>query len=154
CAPSLGETSPLRGGSDLTSRRVFLRRAGLLAAVVAVERGWGTTASAQLPNQVVDDTLRGLVAFIVPRPDPLSVQQGQSSPEPGGIAAGAAPALKFAFDFAEVAPPPFTAFSQLVAAVLNQIAQVVNPNVNGPFASPFANLSFREKGGVFQAMEA
>jgi hypothetical protein len=45
-------------------------------------------------------------------------------------------------------------FSATVATLLNGLAQVVNPSATGPFVSPFARLSFAEKAGVFQIMDA
>jgi hypothetical protein len=45
-------------------------------------------------------------------------------------------------------------FSAQVAAVLNSLATIVNPSPAVTFVSPFANLSFAEKAGVFQIMDA
>ena len=44
-------------------------------------------------------------------------------------------------------------FSATVAAILNNIALVVNPSPPGTFLSPFACLSFAEKAAVFQIMD-
>ena len=43
--------------------------------------------------------------------------------------------------------------AQFVAGALDQFAGQVNPSAQGLFASPFANLSFTEKGRVFRAIE-
>jgi hypothetical protein len=54
----------------------------------------------------------------------------------------------------ELAPPPFPGFGSLVAFILNQMAQAVNPAVVGPFDAPFANLAFPEKVTVFAILES
>jgi hypothetical protein len=142
------------------SRRTLLERTGMLADAAALasspallgKLGAGAAAYADGPD-IVTDTFNGLVAFIVPGPDPYSAQQGVSTPEPGGIAAFASPALIGALDFIQLAPPPFPTFGDLVAFILNNVAEVVHPGVTGPFGSPFANLAFGEKVAVFAALE-
>jgi hypothetical protein len=152
------ETPLLGKASEPPSRRGFLRQSGMLAAAavltpaVLVERGWSTAAHAANPD-LVTDTFNGLVAFIVPGPDTYSIQQQVRTTAPGGIAASATPAVIFALDFIQLAPPPFAKFSELVAFILNNVAQVVHPAPPGPFNSPFANLLFAEKVAVFAAME-
>ena len=42
----------------------------------------------------------------------------------------------------------------LVAFILNNVGQAVNPAATGPFDSHFANLSFGEKAAVFAVMES
>jgi hypothetical protein len=146
--------------ADRLSRRALLERTGMLAATVALanspallgDLGRGAATYADGPD-IVTDTFNGLVAFIVPGPDAYSVQQGVSTPEPGGIAAFASPALIGALDFIQLAPPPFPTFGDLVAFILNNVAEVVHPGVTGPFGSPFANLVFGEKVAVFGALE-
>lgn len=123
----------------LTPLPGVLRRAGLLEDALAA------------PPDVVLETFNGLVAFVVPGPDPYSVAQGESTPEPGGIAAGAAPALVVGLNFAQWFNP--TA-AEAVAALLNGVALGVNPGAaSGSFASPFANLSFLEKAIVFAVLD-
>jgi hypothetical protein len=144
------------------SRRDLLRNTGMLAAAAALAeapglfegRGWGTAAAAD-PVDLVTDTFNGLVAFIVPGPDDYSMHQGVSTPEPGGIAAAATPGTIFALGFIQLAPPPFATFSQLVAFVLNNVAEAIHGGVPaGPFGSSFANLTFAEKVTVFAVLEA
>jgi len=139
------------------SRRTFLGQAGQLAAALVLiqasgivsERGWIELAyAAQL--DIVRDTLSGLIAFIVPGPDAYSVAQEVSTPEPGGLDAGIMEVLIESFDQSQPSPPPASA---VVATVLNDFAQQVNPALSGPFLSSFANLSFREKVTVFAIME-
>jgi hypothetical protein len=149
---------PADDSARLQSRRAFLGRTGMLAAAavltpaVLAERGWCPAVYAANPD-LVTDTFNGLVAFIVPGPDDYSIQQQVQTAAPGGIAASTTGAVIFALDFIQLAPPPFPTFSNLVAFVLNNVAQAVHPNPQGPFNSPFANLLFGEKVAVFAALE-
>ncbi|MCI0747019.1 MAG: twin-arginine translocation signal domain-containing protein [Verrucomicrobia subdivision 3 bacterium] len=151
-------TLPLAPGPD-TSRREFLRKTGLLAAAAAlaqsefVRRAVLPEARAGNGANLLADTLNGLIAFIVPGADRYSVHQGVSTPEPGGIEANATLPLIFALNLVSPAPPPFPAFADLVAFILNNVAQAVNPVPTGPFASPFANLSYSEKVTAWAVME-
>ena len=135
-------------------RRAFLGQAIALTAAALVplpaflgERGWLDAAHAAEPD-LVHDTFNGLVAFIVPGPDAYSVAQGESTPEPGGLDAGTTDALIATLDGA------LPNASALLAAVLNNTAQTINPTATGPFVSAFARLSFEDKGRVFAALEA
>jgi hypothetical protein len=50
---------------------------------------------------------------------------------------------------------PFVpSFSAQMAAILNNLALLVNPVASGPFLSPFARLAFAEKVAVFEIMDA
>lgn len=138
------------------SRRAFVVQVGLLAAALAPlpgvlkRTGLLDDALAATPD-VVSETFNGLVAFVVPGPDAYSVAQGESSAEPGGLDAGATPALIAGLNFAQWFNP--TA-AQGVATLLNGIAVAVNPTAaNGTFSSPFANLLFAEKAVVFAVLE-
>ena len=79
-------------------RRQFLARAGVLgAASVLPSLVPGRIAAAlsrsdpvldalsPVLQQVSRDTISGLVAFVVPGPDPYSTTQGVTTSEPGGI---------------------------------------------------------------------
>jgi hypothetical protein len=144
--------------AHLLSRRDFLALTGQLAAALALvpasgilsERGWLNLAYAAEPD-LVHDTVNGLIAFIVPGPDTYSVAQGVSTPEPGGIDAGIIEVLIEGADKSQPSPPPASA---VIATILNDVAQQVNPSPSGPFLSPFANLSFAEKVTVFAIMES
>ncbi|HVK98277.1 MAG TPA: hypothetical protein VM553_00620 [Dongiaceae bacterium] len=140
------------------SRRVFLARTALVTAATAIAPSllWdmGAAQAAVLPNNVIIDTLNGVLAFTVPGGDPYSVQQGQTHSQPGAIEANATLPLMFGLNSGGLAPPPFDTLSELIAFLLNNIASSLNPSVNGPFSSPFANLSFAEKAVVFQLMES
>jgi hypothetical protein len=142
------------------SRRQLLERAVVLAAGVTVLdrlpealklQGWLEDAYAAGPN-VVQQTLNGLVAFIVPGKDRYSRAQGTKSPTSGGIEAGATAALTRTLDRFLPGPLPLSATA---ATILNELALQVEPAAKrGTFASPFANLSFAKKARVFQTAES
>lgn len=159
----ISRPSPREEGDHgwLLSRRALLGKAALLAAAGALaqlpavlrDRGWLEAAHAAPPD-LVHDTLNGLIAFTVPGPDPYSVAQGVSTEEPGGMDANMADALIVTLGQAQPPALPLPPLSVTAAAVLNGVAQAVNPAVSGPFSSPFANLSFQEKVAVFAYLEA
>ena len=129
----------------------------LLAAAAALaqatdlltSRGWVQAAEVATPD-LLHDTFDGLLAFIVPGPDDYSVAQGVSTIELGGVDEGVADILIATLD---ETTPFLPQFSATVAAILNSLAQVVNPAAGGTFLSPFARLSFAEKAAVFQIMD-
>jgi hypothetical protein len=96
---------------------------------------------------VVLDTLSGLVAYVVPGNDRYSRAQGQSTPRPGGVAAGGAEQLRLTLD---VAGPDLAAAA---AGILNALASAANPggHLRG-FASSFAALPFAQKDGVIRGL--
>jgi hypothetical protein len=140
-----------------STRRTFVGEAltavgGLGALPVLLDRAGLTDAALAAGGDLVEDTLSGLVAFVVPGPDPYSVAQHQTSPEPGGIDAGAAGALILGLDSIQEFQPTLAA---AVAALLNGVAQTVDPAAtSGPFTSAFANLSFGKKAAVFSVLES
>src|SRR5207253_297213 len=93
------------GDQNGLSRREALARAGLLGAAAALaplprvaERLGLLPAASAAAGDVAVDTLRGLVAYVVPGDDVYSRAQGQASRRPGGIAAGAAEGLRATLD--------------------------------------------------------
>jgi hypothetical protein len=114
-------------------------------------QGWIDDAYAATPD-VVAQTMNGLVAFVVPGRDRYSRAQGTKTKTAGGIEAGTTPVLVRTLDrFLPSALP----LSATAATILNEVAATVKPTSRrGKFASPFANLSFREKAKVFQTLEA
>jgi hypothetical protein len=142
------------------SRRELLERAtAFVAGAAALDRlphalrlhGWLEDAYAATPN-VVQQTLNGLVAFVVPGRDRYSRAQGTKSKTAGGIEARATPALIRTLDRFLPGPLPLSATA---ATILNGYATQIDPTSGqGTFASPFANLSFAEKARVFQTVEA
>ena len=141
------------------SRRELLERATALAGGALVlaglpdalrVRGWLEAAEAAGPS-LVEETMNGLVAFVVPGRDRYSIAQGAKSATAGGIEAGATPAVVETLDRFLPSNPPLSA---TVAAILNQFATSVRATSRrGRFGSAFANLSFAEKARVFQALE-
>ncbi len=143
--------------NDQVSRRGFLGQflaTTLAAALINAHgflkgRGWVEGLEAA-PLDLIHDTFNGLLAFVVPGPDPYSAAQGVSTDEAGGVDVGATDVLISTLDGST---PFLRQFSAIVAATLNGLAQAVNPSASGPFQSPFANLSFAEKVGVFEIMD-
>lgn len=150
------------------SRRDFLVRAGWAsfgAALIQLPaalrgRGWLDEAAAQDAN-LTRDTLNGLVAFIVPGPDPYSVAQGERSDTPGAIASRTTDNLILNLDAFLPNPDlgPFNnngtvPLSGAVAGLLNSTAAQVDPVATGTFPSHFSRLSFAEKVDVFRRIEA
>ena len=141
------------------SRRELLERATtLVAGAVVLDRlpqalrlhGWLEDAYAATPN-VVQQTMNGLVAFVVPGRDRYSRAQGTKSKTPGGIEAGTTPVLIRTLDRFLPGPLPLSATA---ATILNgYAAQVDATSRQGTFGSLFANLSFAEKARVFQTVE-
>ena len=118
--------------------------AALLAARHRLElRGWLDGSDG--PPDVIRDTYNALLTFVVP-------ERARTSEEPQTLdqpACEAIDALIAALDSAAPYCPNFAAF---LAAVLNNIALGVNARAGGPSPSPFARLSLREQGWVFQFM--
>jgi hypothetical protein len=141
------------------SRRELLERATALAGGAFLlaglpdalrVRGWLDAAEAAGPS-VVEETMNGLVAFVVPGRDRYSIAQGAKSARPGGIEAGATRALIETLDRFLPSNPPL---SSTTATILNQFALTARASSRrGKFGSAFANLSFAEKAKVFQALE-
>ena len=144
------------------SRRTFVSRSALVAGAAIfgqvpgflARQGWLDEARAQTPG-MTHDTLNGFVAFVVPGPDPYSVAQGQSTPEPGGIDAGATLLLIETVDkYAGSSGTSGVPAAEGVATMLNQVALRVNPAASaGAFASPFARLRFEEKIEAMRQLE-
>jgi len=135
----LAKASLLAGGAVLAGIPDALRLRGWL------ENAYGAGAS------LVEDTLNGVVAFIVPGRDRYSIAQGAKSATKGGIEAGATPAVILTLDRFLPSNPSLSATA---ATVLNQVALTVRPaSRHGKFGSAFANLSFADKAKVFQTIE-
>jgi hypothetical protein len=147
-----------RAASDPALEPVDLRRRRIVASMFAVS---GVLAlpglSGQLISKAVADTpqltretLYGVAVFFVPGPDPFSLVQGESTPEPGALEAGAGEGLIQGLNFANPFAPNL---ADVVAGIVNSTALAVNPAITGPFQSPFANLPFAQKGIVFALLE-
>lgn len=141
--------------ANVASRRGFVRVGLFTTAALAIANSpmigaFMKTAQAATPD-LVHDTLNGLLAFIVPGPDRYSLAQEASSTTPGGVDANVAEVLIQTLDRSA---PFLPQFSAIVAGILNNLAQLVNPSTAGPFASPFANLKYAEKVAVLQIMDS
>jgi hypothetical protein len=144
------------------SRRTFMSRSAMVAGAAMLgqvpgflaRQGWLEEARAQTPD-MTNDTLNGLVAFVVPGPDPYSVAQGQTTPEPGGIDAGTTLLLIETFDkYAGSSGTSGVPGAEAVATMLNQAALRVNPAAaSGAFPSAFARLRFEEKVETMRQLE-
>src|SRR6266536_361480 len=159
--PTIRRGRSSRAGEAMTgvSRRELLERATALVAGAAVldqlphalrVQGWIEDAYATPPN-VVQQTMNGLVAFIVPGRDRYSRAQGTKTKTPGGIEAGTTAPLIRTLDRFLPGPLPLSATA---ATILNEVAATVDPaSRRGKFASPFANLSVGKEARVFETIE-
>jgi hypothetical protein len=140
------------------SRRVFVARAALLAVAAltplpraAARAGLITADSAAAPDDVVLDTLNGVVAYVVPGDDRYSIAQRSTSPQPGGVAARGGEGVRATLESAG----PGTV--DAAVGVLNGFARAVDPGADARagtagFSAPFAALSFADKGEVFELL--
>jgi hypothetical protein len=145
--------------NGVSRRELLVRSTALFAGAALLERlpaalrvqGWLEEAQAATPN-VARQTMDGLVAFIVPGRDRYSRAQGTRTRTRGGIEARTTPVLIRTLDrFIPLEPP----LSSTAATILNQFAVQVDPTSRrGRFASPFANLSVKEKARVFARIES
>jgi hypothetical protein len=142
--------------SDVLTRRDVLVRSGLLALAGALaplpraaERLGLVGAASAATDEVVRDTLNGLVAYAVPGPDRYSVAQGESSSEPGGVDAGGGEGLRATL---QVLGPGIL---DAAVNVLNSVAGAVAPGAAaGGFSAPFAELSSADKTRVLALLAA
>ena len=144
------------------SRRAFLQRTGLIGLAAALPgllelHGLTDKALAQ-SSDLTEDTLNGLIAFMVPGDDAYSVAQGQTANGPGGIAANVTQTFIASLDnFVPVGTlegDRSIPASSGVATLLNSYATQVNPAAaGGAFPSQFARLKFDEKVEVFKRFE-
>jgi hypothetical protein len=115
-------------------RREFFVRAGVVGAAVvlldAVDLDATSPAEAGVPapiasllDQLATDTINGLIAFVVPGPDPYSLAQGVSDPVPGGIDADGTAFLVNALD--NFFPVPAEPLSLLVQALATGLSDKV-----------------------------
>lgn len=137
------------------ARRSFIRTSLLTTAAVAIANSpligrLLKTSQAATPD-LFHDTFNGFLAFIVPGPDVYSQVQSVTSPTAGGVDANVEGAL---IETLDLSVPFLPQFSATVAAILNNLAQLVNPAATGPFGSSFANLKYAEKVAVLQIMDS
>jgi hypothetical protein len=138
---------------DLTRRRVLtaLATTGALSVLPSLLRRPGLIEDVLAATPYLTrDTLNGVTVFWVPGPDPYSLHQGESTLDPGGLEAGAGEGLYQGLNFANPFAPNL---ADTVATILNSTTLAVFPAGTGPFESPFSNLSFAQKGTVFEVLE-
>ena len=139
------------------SRRALLARAALLASALtplpraAARAGLLAVDAAAAPDELVLDTLNGVVAYVVPGDDRYSTAQGVSSPRLGGVAAGGGDGVRATLE----AAGPGTV--DAAVTVLNGFARAVDPTADvragaDGFAAPFAALSSPAKQRVFEQL--
>jgi hypothetical protein len=151
----IGEAADGLSDRTAASRRIFIVRtlvgAGAIGWLPALLEITGVAQAAQAAGpDLTRDTLNGVAVFFVPGPDPYSLHQGESTPEPGGLETGAGEGLYQGLNFAYSFAPNL---ADVVAGLLNSTALAVKPTATGPFTSAFSNLSFADKATVFAALE-
>lgn len=136
----------------MLTRRAFVTQ--LSAALLAVQGTSfitsvaGARPAGAMASPAVVDAMNALLAFVVPGSDSYSVDQGVTTPEPGGVDAGGVDALIQTLDLASPTPPPFPTTSDFVVWLLDQFAV-------GVFGAPdFAGLPYAQKMVLFNVMEA
>lgn len=151
---SLTRIKPVPFNHFSSSRRKFIQQSGLLALTGILAQipnlSWAQT-NQSIEQNVLHETVNGLLAFVVPGSDDYSIHQGIHTIDSGAVDADITESFIFALD----AFMPFVGnFSVTVTSILNNVASAINPAVSGPFISPFANLTFPEKAIVFALLES
>lgn len=138
-----------------SSRRAFLGSAG--AGISALLLTGAPPAAAASPR-FVTDAFDGLAAFILPGNDAFSRQQKKTFPGPGAVANLGGTVVRETLDqyvpiqIAETALPAPGALGY--ALIMQTVALGVDPlSFIGPFAHPFANLTWQRKLGALQQIE-
>jgi hypothetical protein len=121
----------MTGMTQRYGRRAFLVRTGVIGAAVALldvealsspARAAGPTLADLAPifDSLAEDTINGLIAFVVPGPDAYSVAQGQADTAPGGLAAdGTAFLLNSLDNFYPVPQEPMQLLVQALVTGIN-----------------------------------
>jgi hypothetical protein len=143
----------MRAG-EFTSESI-LERAGLLGLATALaelpallEREGIADRPRKASGGLVDDTLAGLVAFVLPGDDAFSAAQGESHPAPGGVEFGTVALLHDALE--HFAPGAAAG----IAVLLNHYAGLVDRRSDrGRFRAPFARLSHPQKADALRLFE-
>lgn len=138
------------------SRRGFLASAGLGFGALMVT---GAPPAKAAGVTVVNHAFNGVAAFVLPGNDAYSRRQGVYTDKPGGVEAQAGKVVVETLDRAipiqlsETALPAPGALG--FALILQGLAIQANPlSVVGPFQSAFANLTFLQKRGVLERLDA
>lgn len=152
----MGRVSPQRYG-----RRAFLVRSGVIGAAIALvdvpalleparagAAGPSLADLAPVFDALSEDTINGLIAFVVPGPDAYSVAQGVADTAPGGLAADGTAFMLNALD--NFYPVPQEPLLQLVQA----LATGISSNLPGFTLSPTVLLLADELDGVLSVLLA
>lgn len=138
-----------------SSRRGFLASAGIGAGALLLT---GAPSAAAASPRFITDAFDGLAAFVLPGNDPFSRQQKKTFPGPGAVANLGGLVVRETLDqyvpiqIAEAALPAPGALGY--ALILQTVSLGIEPlSFIGPFAHPFANLSWQRKLGVLQQVE-
>lgn len=138
------------------SRRGFLASAGLGIGALMVT---GAPPAQAAGVTVVNHAFNGVAAFVLPGNDAYSRRQGVYTDKPGGVEAQAGKVVVETLDRAlpiqlsETALPAPGALG--FALILQGLAVQASPlSVFGPFQSAFANLTFLQKRGVLERLDA
>jgi len=140
------------------SRRSFMARSMLAAAIAAVAPSLllkSNTAQAAIPDELIAETMNGVLAFVVPGGDAFSLQQQLTHATPGGVEAGATLPLIFGLNVAAPAPPGFASLSEALTYILNTVAGFIpsQADANPAMTSAFSKLTFAEKTMLFTMMD-
>lgn len=143
------------GGVLRHNRRAFLASAGAGAGALLLT---GAPSARGASLAFVDDAFNGLAAFVLPGNDRYSRQQKKTFPGPGAVANLGGLVVRETLDqyvpiqIAEAALPAPGALGY--ALILQTVTLGVDPlAIIGPFANPFANLSWQRKLEVLQRVE-
>lgn len=107
--------SPVPRGPELNRRRLLQAFGAMCAAAAVPQTAWALRQEGPRPttpdlvrlaavdgeacfDQATFDTMAAIAAFVVPGNDPFSTQQGVTTPEPGGVEAGAPQFLALALN--------------------------------------------------------
>ncbi|MBD0322507.1 MAG: twin-arginine translocation signal domain-containing protein [Aldersonia sp.] len=148
--------------ASLTRRRFLAGVAGTGIAMLGVGSLFAPEATAQSADAAlppVNDTLNGILSFVVPGNDAYSRHQGVATDRPGGVNPGSTASLARTFDQAVPFPVLGPAFginlpgAAAISALVNLFVATVDAGARGPFTAPFANLTHANKAQVFELID-
>lgn len=139
-----------------TTRRSFLASASAGVGLLALGSIPATATAAE--PRFIEDCFAGLAAFILPGDDIYSRQQKKTFPGPGAVAAGGGVVVRESLDIyvpIQLADTTLQAPGALgYAIILKTLALNVDGlSFIGPFANPFANLTWLKKRAVLERLE-
>lgn len=146
CEPMPSPPRP-SNGIEAVSRRQFLTGAAIVGGSLVITGAIPAQAEAA---DIVLDGFNGLAAFVVPGNDRFSKQQRLTTSRPGGVDNGSARIVRRTLDAAipvplgetDVPVPGALAYALLLKAYAINVNAL---SIVGPFANPFANLTWTQK---------